>query len=126
MSAHVLVVDDDEHIRRSLTSALTRAGYTVTAAADAVPAMALADGSERFAIVVADYNMKTATGAEVVRHFKTRFGAQIYCIVLSGEDGGEAHDACVAAGADVVLAKPAPLAVLRKLLGDAAQALSAA
>jgi CheY-like chemotaxis protein len=126
MSAHVLVVDDDEHIRRSLTSALTRAGYTVTSAADGVPAMALADGSDRFAIVVADYNMKTASGADVVRHFKARFGSQVFCVVLSGEEGGDAHDACVAAGADAVLAKPAPLAVLRKLLNDAAQALSAA
>ena len=126
MSAHVLVVDDDEHVRRALASALTRAGYTVTAAAEAVPAMALADAGGRFAIVVADYNMKTATGAEVVRHFKARFGAQIFCVVLSGEDGGEAHDACMAAGADVVLSKPAPLGMLRKLLGDAARALSAA
>jgi len=37
-------------------------------------------------MVLVDYNMKTVDGAKVVRFFKERFGAAVYCAVLSGED----------------------------------------
>lgn len=111
--ARVLVVDDDPTIRRSLATALGRAGFAVTTAEDAVPAMQLA---EAFELVVVDYHMATATGAEVVKHFKTRFGNGVYCVVLSGEDDEALTARCRAAGADVVLLKPTLPAELRKTL----------
>ena len=62
MSARVLVVDDDDAIRRSIATALSRAGFDITTAEDGEPAMALDD---RFDVVVVDYNMRTTTGADV-------------------------------------------------------------
>jgi CheY-like chemotaxis protein len=115
----VLLVDDDEHILRSLSSALARSGFSVTTSVDTAPALAMTD---QFDIVIADYNMKGATGADVVRHFKARF-ASVFCVVLSGEEDDATRDRCTAAGADVILSKPAPLGTLRKLLLDAARTM---
>jgi len=121
--ARVLVVDDDATIRRSIATALGRAGFEVTTAEDAVPAMQLV---EAFELVVVDYNMATATGADVVRHFKTRFGNSVYCVVLSGEDDEELRAHCHDAGADVVLLKPALPTELRRTLTAGLTAIRAA
>lgn len=126
MSAHVLVVDDDEQIRRSIAAALTRAGFAVSMADDAEPAIALA-GTNTYDILVVDFNMKTQlTGADVVRHYKQQHGAQIFCVVLSGEDGDVARATCEAAGVDRMLLKPCSPTQLRRLLSDAMQARAAA
>lgn len=121
--ARVLVVDDDATIRRSIATALGRAGFAVTTAEDAVPAMQLV---EAFDLVVVDYNMATATGADVVKHFKSRFGNSVYCVVLSGEDDEELTAHCRAAGADVVMLKPALPAELRRALTAGLTAIRAA
>ncbi len=121
--ARVLVVDDDATIRRSIAAALGRAGFAVTTAEDAIPAMQLA---ESFELVVVDYNMATATGADVVKHFKSRFGRSVFCVVLSGEDDEAMTARCHAAGADVVLQKPALPTELRKTLTAGLNAIRAA
>ncbi|MBA2541554.1 MAG: response regulator [Deltaproteobacteria bacterium] len=113
VGARALVVDDDAMIRRSLSTALVRAGFAVTTADDAVPAMSL---TESFDVMVVDYNMQTATGAEVVRHFKNRFGDQIFCVVLSGEDDEGTSARCRDAGADAVMTKPTMPSDLRRCL----------
>lgn len=120
MNAKVLVVDDDDTIRRAMATSLTRAGFSVTTADDGAPAIELA---EQFEVVVVDYNMKTVTGAEVVRHYKQRYGARIFCVVLSGDDDEETRSTCYAAGADEVIAKPASVADLRRRLSAAVQML---
>ena len=120
MIARVLLVDDDECLRTSTARALSRAGFDVTVAADAVPAMDLA---EAFDVVVADYCLKTASGADVVRHFKRRFGAQVYCAILSGNDDDDTRAICIDAGADAVIAKPASPSELRRRLTEAAASL---
>jgi CheY-like chemotaxis protein len=112
----VLLVDDDEHVLRSLSSALTRSGFSVTVSLDAGPALA---STESYEIVVVDFHMKTATGADVVRHFKARSGG-VFCVVLTGEIDDATIALCETAGADVTLAKPVSLTALRKLLAHAA------
>jgi DNA-binding response OmpR family regulator len=111
--ARALVVDDDPMIRRAIASALGRAGFAVTIAEEAVPAMSL---TGVFDVVVVDYNMATATGADVVRHFRQRFGDQVYCVVLSGEDDERTSARCRDAGADEVMTKPAMPKDLRRCL----------
>lgn len=113
MIGRVLIVDDDATIRRFLAATVGRAGYHVTLAEDAVPAMALSD---TFDVVIADFNMLTGTGADVVRHFKGRCGDRVFCVVLSGDTDEITEAACRAAGADVVLSKPASPADLRRCL----------
>jgi two-component system cell cycle response regulator len=54
----VLIADDDHGVRRSLATALSRAGFEVTAVDDGEPAIALA-GSAAFDIVIVDLHMRT-------------------------------------------------------------------
>jgi two-component system, cell cycle response regulator CpdR len=121
--ARVLLVDDDEHLRTSTARALARAGFDVTIAEEAAPAMGLA---RTFDVVIADFCMKTATGADVVRHFKRRFGARVYCAILSGNDDDDTRAVCLDAGADAVIVKPASPIELRRRLTEAAAALRSA
>jgi DNA-binding NtrC family response regulator len=62
----ILVVDDEEGIRKVLTSAFTRAGYVVRVAADAKQAMALCE-SEPFDIVLSDVVMPGKSGHELAQ-----------------------------------------------------------
>lgn len=124
MSARILVVDDDQHILRAMATSLTRAGFQVTTADDGLPAIAM---TERFDVVVADYNMSSeTTGADVVRHFKKLHGASVTCFVLSGEDDPDTRDECFAAGATDVLLKPVSPIELRRLLHEAVKRNEAA
>ena len=116
MNPRILVVDDDDQIRRALATSLSRAGFDVTTADDGAPAIELSGSN--FELVVVDYNMKTTSGVEVVRHYKERFGKGIYCAVLSGEDDETTRQSCFDAGADDVFLKPASPIELRKRLRE--------
>lgn len=120
----VLIADDEPGILRSLSVALSRAGFDVTCADDGAPAIALAD-SATFELVIVDLNMRTS-GLAVVRDYKRRYGAGVYCAVLSGEDDDGTRAACFEAGADEVFVKPIPAATLRRRLAEAAAGLHAA
>jgi DNA-binding response OmpR family regulator len=120
----VLVADDEPGVLRSLASSLTRAGFEVATVDDGAPAIVLAD-STSFEIVLVDLNMKTS-GLTVVRHYKARYGAGVYCAVLSGEDDATTRAACFEAGADEVFIKPIPVSVLRRRLAEAALVLRTA
>jgi DNA-binding response OmpR family regulator len=105
MSGRVLLVDDDPSVRRSLSTVLQRAGFEVTTAEDALPAMEL----------------NSATGDQVVRHFKSR--GRVWCAVLTGQDDELTAARCREAGADAVMQKPATPSVLRRCLADGLSAL---
>ena len=119
----VLIADDDAGVRRAMAAALSRAGFDVTAVDDGAPAIALADRS-RFDLVVVDLHMKT-NGIAVIRHYKQRYAAGVYCAVLSGEDDDATRAICMAAGADDVFGKPVPASTLRRRLTEVALALRA-
>jgi DNA-binding response OmpR family regulator len=123
MSPRVLIVDDDDGIRRVLASALARSGFDVSTANDGEPALRLADVATPD-IVVVDYNMPTG-GLKVVRALKQRHGTAIYVAVLTGEDDMLTRTSCRDAGADAVLIKPIAIGELRRVLTAAAIALDA-
>jgi len=123
VNPRILLVDDDTHVLRAMATSLKRAGFDVTTAEDGEPALAL---ETDFDVVVVDYNMKSdKTGADVVRHFKTR-SSKVVCFVLSGEDDPETRHVCLTAGAEDVLLKPVPPGELRRRLADAAKRTEAA
>lgn len=120
----VLIADDEDGVRKSLTAALSRAGFEVIAVDDGAPAIALADGGAAVEIVLVDLHMRTG-GLTVIRHYKQRYGAGVYCAVLSGEDDAATREGCLAAGADEVFCKPVPATELRRRLAEVALALRA-
>jgi DNA-binding response OmpR family regulator len=123
MSPRVLVIDDDDMVRRTIASALARSGFDVSTANDAEPALRIAEVATPDLVVV-DYNMPTG-GLSVVRALKQRHGSAIYIAVLTGEDDADTREICRAAGADCVLLKPISPSELRRVLTAAAIALDA-
>ncbi|HEY4176480.1 MAG TPA: response regulator [Kofleriaceae bacterium] len=121
----VLLADDDPSLRRALGMSLTRAGYQVTVVDDGEMAIELA-AEQPFDIVIADYNMARVGGVQVIKHFKERFGGDVCCIVLSGDDDDLMNAACYKAGADDVLVKPLTPTELRTRVTLAARSLRAA
>lgn len=123
MTPRVLVVDDDDGIRRAIASALGRSGFDVQTANDGAPALRLCEVTTPD-IVVVDYNMPTA-GLAVVRSLKQRHGCAVFVAVLTGDDDPETRELCRKAGADAVLLKPISPSELRRVLTAAALALDA-
>ena len=78
----VLVVDDDEGIRRMLQLVLQRAGYRVIAAGDAEEGLCLARTcGPRLAIL--DYRLPDMTGIDLLRRLKVA-NARLPVILLTG------------------------------------------
>jgi two-component system response regulator AtoC len=71
MPCAVLVVEDETIFAKNIQAYLTRNGYEVRVAADAVAAMA---EFERFrpAVVLLDYNLPGVNGLEVLAQMKAR------------------------------------------------------
>ena len=69
MAAHILVVDDDTLLRRSLSLQLEQAGYRVSPAENAEDALALAQ-RDRPDLILLDIGLPGMDGLEAVRHFQ--------------------------------------------------------
>jgi len=78
----VLVVDDEEALRRSVGAILKRRGYSVVEAASAREALDIATTSEdHFDLLLTDIMMPGMHGGELVRHFlELRPGTKILCM----------------------------------------------
>jgi two-component system response regulator MprA len=109
-AARVLVVDDDEAVRRSLVHALRRDGFEVRAAADGAQALdALA--RVRHAAVVLDVLMPEPNGLEVCRRLRARGDSTPILLLTARDLVADLH-----AGADDYLVKPFALDELRARL----------
>jgi signal transduction histidine kinase len=115
----LLVVDDDERIRKSIATAMTRAAFNVLTAEDGLPALVLADQTPPDLVIV-DFSMPTP-GLEVVRRLKEKHGSSVWITVLTGLDDEYTRSLCFDAGADDVLAKPVHIGELKKRMLAAAR-----
>ena len=68
-----LVVDDEEPVRRFVSTALQRAGYDVTVGGDGPDALKLAESAEPFDLLVTDLLMPGMTGDELARQLRQRW-----------------------------------------------------
>jgi two-component system cell cycle sensor histidine kinase/response regulator CckA len=66
----ILVVDDEEGIRRYVDRVLTDAGYRTTIAVDGADAIAAAAREGRFDLLLTDVAMPNMTGAELARRLR--------------------------------------------------------
>ena len=102
-SGHILVVEDDPQLRRTLRTILAAQGFDAWVAQKAGEALDLIR-SEKFDLVILDINLPDMTGFEVCRAIRAGFGAQI--IVLTVRDSEEDKLAAFSAGADDYVTKP--------------------
>ena len=101
--ARILVVDDEQQIRRMLKTALSGYGYNIGEAATAK------EGLSQAAIfhpdlIVLDLGLPDADGMEVICHL--REWTQVPIIVLSVREGETDKIGALDAGADDYLTKP--------------------
>jgi two-component system, OmpR family, response regulator len=101
--AHVLVVDDDGHIREVMRFALEKAGYRVTEAPDGTRAFELI-ATQRFDLVVLDIVMPEDDGLTLCR--KIRAQSRLPIIFVSSRDDELDRVLGLELGADDYLTKP--------------------
>jgi DNA-binding response OmpR family regulator len=76
MSRHILIVDDDELLRRSLAFNLERSGYRVSTAGDAEDGLGLAR-RDRPDLVLLDISLPGMDGLEALRQFQGYVAAPV-------------------------------------------------
>jgi len=99
----VLVVDDEQAIRRLLKAGLEAAGYQVLEAADGEKGLSLA-ATEAPELVVLDLGLPGLGGAAVLK--RLREWSQVPVLVLTVQDSEADKVALLDAGADDYLTKP--------------------
>jgi sigma-B regulation protein RsbU (phosphoserine phosphatase) len=117
-AAALLVVDDNEDNRYTLTRRLKREGYTdLTTANDGREALALLQ-SRAFDLVLLDIMMPEMNGFQVLEHLKADEKLRdLPVIMISALDEIESVIRCVELGAEDYLAKPFNPTLLRTRVG---------
>ena len=106
----LLFAEDQPQLRRSVTKALTAAGYSVDAAADGAQALDDLDGVDYDAIVL-DVMMPRVDGLTVLRTLRSR-GDDTPVLLLTARDAIDHRVEGLDAGADDYLIKPFALSEL--------------
>ena len=115
MNKTILIVDDDESIRRLIATTLEDvSGYRMSEAGDGEEAMRRAR-EVRPSIVFLDIDMPRMDGIEACRRMKSEPStADATIVMLTGDSEQEAELEARRAGADLFLTKPfSPLHLLR-------------
>jgi len=102
-SAHILLVDDDALLRRSLVLNLEDAGYRASASATAEDALALAE-RDRPDLILLDIGLPGMDGLDALRHFRTRIGAPVIFLTARRRELDEVLG--LELGADDYITKP--------------------
>lgn len=121
----VLVVDDHEINRRTMSQVLEAFGLKVTLAADGETALALA-AQTRFDAVMMDVNMPGLDGLDTTRRLRMQgLNTDTPVIAVTGATGREDLAACMAAGMQDFVEKPFEVAglyaVLIRVLNEASE-----
>ena len=109
MAAHILLVDDDALLRRSLAFNLEQAGYRVSTAANAEDALTLARRDPP-GLVLLDIGLPGMDGLDALRHFQERTQAPVIFLTARRRELDQVLG--LELGADDYVAKPFDLDVL--------------
>lgn len=115
-SGRVLVVDDEQNLRKAVHRTLTKAGYDVIEAEDGekgIAAVQSGDNPLRLDVIICDVHMPKVGGKEVVTYLKSQFPS-VPIIVLTGDPQYKDATDFLANGASAYLAKPFEPAALVK------------
>jgi DNA-binding response OmpR family regulator len=102
-SAHILLVDDDALLRRSLVLNLEEAGYGASASATAEDALALAE-RDRPDLILLDIGLPGMDGLDALRHFESRIGVPVIFLTARRRELDEVLG--LELGADDYITKP--------------------
>ena len=100
----VLVVDDNDCIRETLTILLSRRGYRCESAANGIEAMQKAKQSH-FDAVITDLQMPEMDGIALTRELRQHF-SDLPVLIMTGHPDGSLVESAITAGAREVISKP--------------------
>jgi DNA-binding response OmpR family regulator len=106
MSKHILLVDDDALMRRSLAFGLEQAGYRMSSAENAEDALALSRRDPPD-LVLLDIGLPGMDGLDALRHFKDHLGVPVIFLTARRREFDEVLG--LELGADDYLTKPVNL-----------------
>jgi len=109
MPKHILIVDDDALMRRSLAFNVEQAGYRVSNAANAEDALVLAR-RDRPGLVLLDIGLPGMDGLDALRHFKDQLGVPVIFLTARRRNLDEVVG--LELGADDYITKPFDVDVL--------------
>ena len=104
---HILLADDEPHIRRILQTVLESAGFEVDLRQDGTDALEAIAGDEPYDLILLDIMMPGATGLEIlgkIRGMDKRRATPVMILTAKGQD--EDREAAFSLGADDFLTKP--------------------
>lgn len=104
MAEKILVVDDEELIRRTVAKILRKADHEVVLAADGAEAIELAK-QESFDMVISDVRMPGIDGVETIRRIK-EIQPEIYAIIITGYASEETPVQALKVGVNDYIFKP--------------------
>jgi CheY-like chemotaxis protein len=113
----ILVVDDEEVVRRVISETLDKPGIFVVEAEDGERAIALVL-SEPFSLLICDKNLPGITGLDVIRRAKAK-EPKIATLLVTGFASRESVEEAMAIGVDEYLIKPFDLPELERKVGEA-------
>lgn len=111
MSETILVVDDDQSLRRMMEYTLQQAGYVVTVASDGDKALPLIEEVQP-RLIITDLKMERMGGFEVLTHVRQKF-PDILTIVVTAFGSVESAVEAMQRGAHDYLVKPFSREALR-------------
>jgi two-component system response regulator AtoC len=117
MSATVLIVDDEENIRRVLSIALQKEGYHTITASGGHQALKLLDEA-RCDVMVSDVVMPDMNGLELLRRTREKF-PELLVVMMTAYGTIPAAVEAMRLGAIDFLTKPLEMEVLRKVIRNA-------
>ena len=109
MQKRILIVDDDDLMRRSMAFNLQQAGYSTSSAAHAEDALKLA---QRYApdLILLDIGLPGMDGLDALRHFRQQLNAPIIFVTARRRELDEILG--LESGADDYITKPFEISVL--------------
>ena len=119
MRGRILVVDDEEEIRRLLTGLLTLAGFNVAAAGSGREALASVE-QEPPDLIILDLGLPGMDGLEILRRIRERGGAA-KVVVLTGYGTAQRAREAMALGVRDLLGKPFDLDRLLRIVVEAVE-----
>jgi len=118
--AHILIVDDENNIRRVLAAMLKREGYEVTTAADGEQALAVMQ-KQPVSVVVTDLVMPRVGGMDLLKRVVADW-PDVPVILITAHGSVDSAVAALKAGAFDYVTKPFDQEELKKVIEKAARA----
>lgn len=124
MTGRLLVVDDEEVVRRALRRSLAAVGHTVRTASSPEEALEALE-RDSFDVVLTDVHMPTGTALDILKRVRART-PDVPVVFLTGRPSVDTAARALEHGAFRYLVKPVPTAALIEVVGEALRARSLA